>query len=84
MYGRFWVFIVYPGTSLTTLQTFMCTKIADTAYLTADFKEWCVCRVCVLARARACASASMANDRGAFVHASYCACLCTNPHADES
>ncbi|MFN9899147.1 MAG: hypothetical protein ACK55Z_10230 [bacterium] len=51
MYGRFWVFIIYPGTSLTPLRTFMCKKIADTAYLTADFTERCVWCLCTRARA---------------------------------
>jgi len=37
----FWVFIIYPGTSFVTMQTFVCKKIAETTYLTADYNERC-------------------------------------------
>jgi hypothetical protein len=46
--------------------------------------------VSVYARARVClpacvrASLSIANDRGACVHASSCVCFCAHSHADES
>ena len=37
----FWVFIIYPGQSFVTMQTFVCKKIAETTYLTADYYERC-------------------------------------------
>ena len=37
----FWVFVIYPGTSFVTMQTFVCKKIAQTTYLTADYNERC-------------------------------------------
>ena len=32
----FWNFLIYPGTSLAVMQTFMCRKVGNYRYLTAD------------------------------------------------
>ena len=37
----FWLFIIYPGTSLSSLQIFVCRKISGETYLTADQSMSC-------------------------------------------
>jgi hypothetical protein len=37
----FWLFIVFPSSSFSSLETFICTKISDQTYLVADFAEPC-------------------------------------------
>ena len=39
---KFWLFLIYPGTSLTTFQTFICKRIYRDTYLIASlYKEGC-------------------------------------------
>ena len=38
----FFLFLIYPGASLTVFENFICTKIADKTYLPAsNYKEEC-------------------------------------------
>ena len=39
---QFWLFLIYPGTSLTVFQTFICRRIYRDTYLVASlYKEEC-------------------------------------------
>ena len=39
---QFWLFLIYPGTSLTVFQTFICRRIYQDTYLIASlYKEEC-------------------------------------------
>ena len=37
----FWLFLIYPGTSLSSVEPFICRKIANQTYLIADYREEC-------------------------------------------